>query len=68
MSALVAFICRNPKHRGHAEHISKPITINDGEWAFCPTGAADQHAWERTPATTLYALRHTAVREERVRA
>lgn len=68
MSALVAFVCRNPEHRGRAESVSNSITINDGEWAFCPSGAADRHVWERTPAASLESLRHPAAHEERVRA
>jgi hypothetical protein len=68
MSVPVHFFCRNPKHRGHPDIISNAITINEGEWAFCPAGAVDEHVWERTQSANLDALRHPLAREERVSA
>lgn len=68
MSAPVAFACRNPKHRGHPDVISNAITINEGQWAFCPIGAIDEHIWERTESASLDTLRRPLVREERVTA
>jgi hypothetical protein len=68
MSAPVHFFCRNPKHRGHPDIISNAITVNEGEWAFCPAGAVDEHVWERTQSANLDALRHPLAREERVSA
>jgi hypothetical protein len=68
MSAPVHFFCRNPKHRGHPDILSNAITINEGEWAFCPAGAVDEHVWERTQSANLDALRHPLAREERVSA
>ena len=68
MSAAVAFFCRNPKHRGHPDIISNAITINEGEWAFCPIGAVDEHLWERIQSTNVDALKHPLPREERVTA
>lgn len=67
MSVPVAFVCRNPKHRGHADVISNAVTINEGEWAFCPIGAADEHVWERTQSANLDTLRHPLAQEDRVR-
>lgn len=68
MSAPVAFICRNPRHRGHPDVISNAVTINNGEWAFCPSGAADEHLWERTPSASLDTVRHPLPHEARVTA
>jgi len=68
MSASVAFFCRNPKHRRNPDIISNAITINQGEWAFCPNGAIDEHVWERTQTTNLDALKHPLAHEERVTA
>jgi hypothetical protein len=68
MSAPVAFLCRNPQHRGHPDIISNEVTTNEGESAFCPLGAVDEHVWERTRATSLEALRRPLVHRERVMA
>lgn len=32
------------------------LTIIKGEWAFCPAGAADGHAWDRVAPTSLVDL------------
>jgi hypothetical protein len=68
MSAPIAFFCRNPKHRRHPDIISNAITINEGQWAFCPLGAIDEHLWERTQPTNLESLMHPLAREERATA
>lgn len=68
MSVPVAFFCRNPKHRGHPAIISNEVTVHEGVWAFCPTGAADEHVWERTEPTNLDTLRHPLPHEERATA
>jgi hypothetical protein len=68
MSAPVAFFCRNPKHRSHPDIISNAITINEGERAFCPFGAVDEHLWERIQSANVDALKHPLAREERVTA
>jgi hypothetical protein len=68
MSVPVAFFCRNPKHRSHPDIISNAITIKEGQWAFCPLGAVDEHLWEHTQSTNLDALREPLARGERVTA
>ena len=68
MSASIAFLCRNPQHRAHPDIISSEVTINEGERAVCPLGAADEHVWERIQATSLDPVRHRLVHGERVMA
>jgi hypothetical protein len=68
MNGQTTFVCRNPQHRGHPDIIANEITINEGESAFCPLGAADEHVWERMQAPSLDTVSHRLVQAERVMA
>jgi len=53
MAALIEFLCvaKHESHRGPA------ITLEQRSWAYCATGAGDDHQWTRIDATPLEILR-----------
>jgi hypothetical protein len=59
--ALVRYVCRNNAHQRGRSELMSPVTLHEGEWAFCPAGFIGEHAWERIEGATLDALRrHTS--------
>jgi hypothetical protein len=51
-SAAIHFVCVADKHqeRTRGGPYVSPLTINDGQWAYCPAGLTTEHSWlEITP-------------------
>jgi hypothetical protein len=67
MSALFWYVCRSGAHQdSHAPQFDKsspanPITIHDGRWSYCPSGAATSHAWEPVRGYTIDEVRSARV-------
>ena len=65
-SDLVRFVCRAKMHvdasRDVTAALGSPVTIHDGVWAYCPTGARTEHEWETIEPVTLPVLKLTGVR------
>ena len=54
-SALIRFTCERPDHAKRSERYT--LTINDGEWAFCPhEGPTSEHKWRLMEGAKLDAL------------
>jgi len=64
-SNLVRFVCRATMHvdasRNATVALGSPVTIHDGAWAYCPTGARTEHDWEPIEPVTLTDLKLTGV-------
>jgi len=61
---MIEYRCGEPKHvtritDGAATR--SPITVVEGKWAYCPTGAASEHKWELIRPTALSGLSATRV-------
>jgi hypothetical protein len=70
MTALIYFRCRSAAHETIISPTSQPtspITWHDGQWAYCPTGAAVGHDWERVAGASLAELRSKSISEVRAR-
>ena len=51
---LIRWYCASPAHRTNHEDAADKLTINDGEWAFCPLDTrAPEHDWRRTGGLEL---------------
>ena len=57
MAAPIKFVCRNSAHQRARSDVYSPVTLHEGEWAFCPAGVIDGHTWERIEGATLDGLR-----------
>jgi hypothetical protein len=55
--ALIRYVCRNVTHQGKRSDVISPVTLHDGDWAFCPAGFTGEHEWERIEGRTLDGLR-----------
>jgi hypothetical protein len=45
MTGTIHSVCIRPQHRTiHPGPYT--LTVHDGEWAYCPDGAEDDHDWE----------------------
>ena len=55
--ARIRFVCRNSEHQRARGDVSSPVTLHQEEWAFCPAGHTNGHAWERIEGATLADLR-----------
>ena len=55
---IVRFVCVSTEHsrRGH-DQAGGVLTINDGQWAYCPWGQADNHSWDAVDGIDLAAAR-----------
>ena len=60
-SNLVGYVCRAKVHvdAGRSSEVpaGSPVTVYEGEWAYCPAGARSEHQWEAIEPVTLAALR-----------
>jgi hypothetical protein len=60
-SNLVRYVCRAKIHvdasRNATVAAGSPVTVHEGEWAYCPAGAQAQHAWEPIEPVTLANLK-----------
>ena len=53
---LIAYACVAPDHQPTLLHPDK-LTVNEGEWAFCPFDArAADHRWQKTGGADLASL------------
>lgn len=57
----VGYICTAAAHPARAEQGGRGLTVNDGEWAFCPAGEAAGHEWSRIAQTSLEELARAAL-------
>jgi hypothetical protein len=56
MAAMIEYVCTAPHdRRGEAS-----VTLEQGSWAYCPSGADTGHAWTRIAPTAVEALRSPA--------
>jgi hypothetical protein len=53
MAALIEFLCV-AKHESHG---GPAITLEQRSWAYCATGAGDDHEWTRIDPTAVEILR-----------
>ncbi len=55
---LIHWICVRGSHRtGPPADPSTPFTVHeDGRWAYCPSGASEDHRWYATGGVTRAAL------------
>jgi hypothetical protein len=73
-SNLVSYVCRSSVHvrasRAPAVAATSPVTVHEGEWAYCPAGASTEHEWEAiepvniTELKVVGLLRHREVAPE----
>ena len=60
-SNLVRYVCRAKIHvdasRNATVAAGSPVTVYEGEWAYCPAGAHAQHSWEPIAPVTLASLK-----------
>jgi hypothetical protein len=43
--ALIRYVCRNTEHQHTRSELTSPVTLHEGEWAFCPAGFVGEHTW-----------------------
>lgn len=57
---LIAFVCGTKRHR-RADHGlpsgETPLTIHEGQWAYCPGGAISEHEWHGTAPVGIDSLK-----------
>ena len=60
-SNLVGYVCRAKAHidasRNAGPSAGSPVTVYEGEWAYCPAGARTEHQWEAIEPVTLSDLK-----------
>jgi hypothetical protein len=56
MAAMIEFVCT----AAHQRKSDPSITVEQKVWAYCPSGAIDQHQWTRIDPTTVETLRSPA--------
>jgi mannose-6-phosphate isomerase-like protein (cupin superfamily) len=60
-SNLVSYICRAKVHVDESRNASviagSPVTVYEGEWAYCPAGAPFEHEWQGIEPVTLANLK-----------
>ena len=60
-AGMVGYICVAATHPASAEQGGRGLTVNDGEWAFCPAGKAVGHEWSRIARTSIDELARAAL-------
>jgi hypothetical protein len=64
-SNLVRYVCRAKVHvdarRNETVVAGSPVTVYEGEWAYCAAGARTEHVWEAIEPVTLANLKLIAV-------
>jgi hypothetical protein len=60
-SNLVGYVCRAKVHVGASRSAEipagSPVTVYEGDWAYCPAGARAEHQWEPVEPVTLADLK-----------
>lgn len=56
MAALIEYLCTAQ----HDRREEASVTLEQGSWAYCSSGASDGHEWTRIDPTTVEALRSPA--------
>ncbi len=60
-SNLVGYVCRAKVHVGASRNPGvppgSPVTVYEGEWAYCPAGAPTEHDWEAVEPRSLAAVK-----------
>ncbi|MEK6206004.1 MAG: hypothetical protein AABM32_00010 [Chloroflexota bacterium] len=58
---LVRYVCRAKAHvdasRNATVAAGSPVTVHEGEWAYCAAGAHTEHVWEEIELVTLTNLK-----------
>lgn len=60
-AGMVGYICTAATHPASAEQGGRGLTVNDGEWAFCPAGEHAGHEWSRIARTSIDELARAAL-------
>lgn len=60
-AGMVGYICTAATHPASAEQGGRGLTVNDGEWAFCPAGEDAGHEWSRIAGTSIDELARAAL-------
>lgn len=55
MAAMIEYVC-TAQHDRRGEGA---VTLEQGSWAYCSSGADSRHAWTRIDPTAIDALRST---------
>jgi hypothetical protein len=68
---LIHYFCRHPDHQKLArdpidDPAANPITLYEKEWAFCPSGAKQDHQWDRIDGLTVDELRERIRTAQRI--
>lgn len=68
---LIHYFCRHPDHQKLAtdpmtDPAANPITLNEKEWAFCPSGARGGHEWDRIDGLSVDELRERLRNSQRI--
>jgi hypothetical protein len=68
-SNLVTYVCRAKGHveasRNAGVLAGSPVTVYEGEWAYCPAGARAEHQWEPIDPVPLADLKLVEVGHRR---
>ena len=60
-SNLVGYVCRAKVHvdasRNPGVQAGSPVTVYEGEWAYCSAGGLSEHDWEAVEPRSLAALK-----------
>jgi hypothetical protein len=60
-SSLVGYVCRAKVHidagRNESVPAGSPVTVYQGEWAYCAGGARTEHEWQAIEPVTLTNLK-----------
>ena len=68
MNNLVDFYCARPEHQG--SELDDALTMHQDRWAYCPSGARENHDWRPTGGMSLddtkrFARQQDAARDQR---
>jgi hypothetical protein len=61
----IRFVCASPEHRRTGrDPEGGELTVNAGEWAFCPWGGSEDHTWSRVEGMDLSTARKRPLPQE----
>jgi hypothetical protein len=59
-AGMVGFICTATAHPPRSNPSGTGLTVNDGQWAFCPAGESSGHLWSAVDGVPLDELARAA--------
>ena len=59
-TGTVGFICTAAAHPARSAPNGTGLTVNQGEWAFCPAGETSGHEWSTVDGASLDELTRAA--------